>query len=309
MNLGTKILNIRKENKMSQEEFAEVLNVSRQTISNWENERNYPDIATIILISDKFNISLDVLLKGDAKMIATIDNQIKKSKKIKYFIIIIILLLIYTIYIICENNYNNQKITLDNPEDLYVFMHNKIDRWNFQIYGHDIHNPNIINKEYEVNGEKINVIFLTCVTTIKEAQNHDEVSWVPVIDYKNIDPNSKIKMYYTLEDFTTIKNASNEEIKDIISKSTLIFDNTPITSKLNCTLNNEAYDYDITYYNKTHQVINVIGNKTILEKLDYIGENLDYNLEIGRYGISDGKTLIEDIKNYITKNGGSCTID
>lgn len=69
MNLGNKIQKIRKDNKISQEAFAEVLNVTRQTVSNWENQKNYPDIETLILISDKYNISLDVLLKGDNQMI------------------------------------------------------------------------------------------------------------------------------------------------------------------------------------------------------------------------------------------------
>ena len=64
---------------MSQEEFAESLNVTRQTVSNWETGKNYPDIETLILISDRFSISLDILLKGDEVMIKDIDNKIKKN--------------------------------------------------------------------------------------------------------------------------------------------------------------------------------------------------------------------------------------
>ena len=63
MNLGDKLIELRKENKMSQEKFAEILGVTRQTISNWENYKNYPDISTIIKISDVFHISLDILLR------------------------------------------------------------------------------------------------------------------------------------------------------------------------------------------------------------------------------------------------------
>ena len=58
MNLGNKIQEIRKKNKMSQEEFAEIFNVTRQTISSWENSKSYPDIETLIKLSDKFDISL-----------------------------------------------------------------------------------------------------------------------------------------------------------------------------------------------------------------------------------------------------------
>ncbi len=66
---------------MSQEDFAEMFQVSRQTISNWENSKSYPDLETIVKISDSFNISLDILLKEDLVMVKTFDNEIKSTKK------------------------------------------------------------------------------------------------------------------------------------------------------------------------------------------------------------------------------------
>ncbi len=94
MNLGNKILKIRKDNKMSQEDLAEVLNVTRQTVSNWENGKNYPDITTLVLISDKFNISLDILLKGEQRMIKEIDKKVKMSKKLKIIIGILVIIIV-----------------------------------------------------------------------------------------------------------------------------------------------------------------------------------------------------------------------
>ena len=84
MNLGNKIQEIRKKNKMSQEDFAEVFNVTRQTISSWENSKSYPDIETLIKLSDKFDISLDILLKEDKVMIKEIDKERKNYKIIKF---------------------------------------------------------------------------------------------------------------------------------------------------------------------------------------------------------------------------------
>lgn len=52
---------------MTQENVAEKINVSRQTISNWENEKSYPDIISVIELSNLYSISLDDLLKGDEK--------------------------------------------------------------------------------------------------------------------------------------------------------------------------------------------------------------------------------------------------
>ena len=80
MNLGKRIVTIRKERKMSQEDFAELFNVTRQTISSWENSKSYPDIETIVKISDKFNISLDILLREDKNMIETYKNDSKQKK-------------------------------------------------------------------------------------------------------------------------------------------------------------------------------------------------------------------------------------
>lgn len=66
---------------MSQEDLAEMFHVSRQTISNWENSKSYPDLETIVKISDSFHISLDILLKEDLVMVKTFDNEIKSTKK------------------------------------------------------------------------------------------------------------------------------------------------------------------------------------------------------------------------------------
>ena len=75
MSIGKTILNVRKEKGMSQEEFGELFHVTRQTVSNWENEKNYPDLNTLVTMSDMFEISLDKLLKEDKQMVKTIDKE------------------------------------------------------------------------------------------------------------------------------------------------------------------------------------------------------------------------------------------
>ena len=73
MCIGKTILNVRKVTGMSQEEFGELLHITRQTVSNWENEKNYPDLNTLVTMSDMFEISLDKLLKEDKQMVKTIN--------------------------------------------------------------------------------------------------------------------------------------------------------------------------------------------------------------------------------------------
>ena len=67
MDIGTKIKEARIAAKLTQEQVAETLGVSRQTISNWENSKTYPDIISVIKMSDLYNISLDLLLKEKEK--------------------------------------------------------------------------------------------------------------------------------------------------------------------------------------------------------------------------------------------------
>ncbi len=68
MDFGQQIKNIRKEKNLTQEQFAIKLNVSRQAVSNWENNKNLPDIGMLILMSEVFQISLDQLIKGEDQM-------------------------------------------------------------------------------------------------------------------------------------------------------------------------------------------------------------------------------------------------
>ncbi len=68
MDIGTKIKNARVSAGLTQEQAAQELWVSRQTISNWENGKTYPDIVSVIKMSDLYSISLDDLLKEKEKM-------------------------------------------------------------------------------------------------------------------------------------------------------------------------------------------------------------------------------------------------
>lgn len=67
MEISRQIKKLRHEANLSQEELADKIYVTRQTISNWENEKNYPDINSLVLLSTLFGVSLDILVKGDLK--------------------------------------------------------------------------------------------------------------------------------------------------------------------------------------------------------------------------------------------------
>ena len=67
MELGKQIKKYRGELGLSQEALAEKIYVSRQTVSNWENDKNYPDINSLLRLSEVFQVSVDILIKGDVE--------------------------------------------------------------------------------------------------------------------------------------------------------------------------------------------------------------------------------------------------
>ncbi len=83
MNIGTEIKKRRAQMNLSQEELAEKVYVTRQTVSNWETEKSYPDIHSVLLLSQVFGTTVDALLKEDiVKMKSEINqNEIKRFNK------------------------------------------------------------------------------------------------------------------------------------------------------------------------------------------------------------------------------------
>ena len=79
MEIGSKLKIARNEKGITQEQAAELLGVSRQTISNWENNKSYPDIASVIKMSDSYSVSLDHLLKEEKTMTQTYQEFLEES--------------------------------------------------------------------------------------------------------------------------------------------------------------------------------------------------------------------------------------
>ena len=77
MEVGAQIKKYRSNMGISQEELAEKVYVSRQTVSNWETGKNYPDIHSVLLLSSVFNVSLDQLIKGDVEIMK---KEIKETE-------------------------------------------------------------------------------------------------------------------------------------------------------------------------------------------------------------------------------------
>lgn len=94
MNIGEKIKENRLKKEWTQGYLAELLNVSRSAVSSWEVGRNYPDLDTVIAISDLFDISLDQLLREDREMTKMVTKKVKMNRVYRLLLLLIAALLI-----------------------------------------------------------------------------------------------------------------------------------------------------------------------------------------------------------------------
>ena len=77
MEIGAQVRENRRRLKLSQDALAERIYVSRQTISSWENGKTYPDIQSLLLLSDVFGVTVDALIKGDVE---TMEKKITDAR-------------------------------------------------------------------------------------------------------------------------------------------------------------------------------------------------------------------------------------
>ena len=107
MELGQRIKDCRTEKGMTQEELADRIYVSRQTISSWENDKSYPDVHSLLMIGDLFGVSLDTLIKGDIEIMKeTIDQadirNFKRDSNIYAILLIACVVLLFPLWKWCS---------------------------------------------------------------------------------------------------------------------------------------------------------------------------------------------------------------
>ena len=117
MDIGDKIKKSRTDAKITQEQAAQALGISRQTISNWENERSYPDIVSVLKMSDLYSVSLDYLLKGEGPMKDYLDyieestNTVKSKTRLSKLLVVLSYLVIWAFNIMASWRFSAGSIT------------------------------------------------------------------------------------------------------------------------------------------------------------------------------------------------------
>lgn len=124
MEIGKKITDLRKNNKLSQEDLAEKLGVTRQTISKWELGEKYPDIKQAKELSKVFNISLDELVNNDIKnlLVEKTSNTEKLAgmiiKILKIIGILFIIFIVVNLVLIVIFNISRKSIIVSNVDSI-----------------------------------------------------------------------------------------------------------------------------------------------------------------------------------------------
>lgn len=141
MNIGDRIKENRLKKVLTQDQLAQLLNVSRSTVSSWEVGRNYPDLDTVISICDLFDLSLDSLLRDDKEMTKDVSQKLKMNRY--YNILLIVIGLIISAYLSIHTTSQMNEIRY---------------RHNLTAYGWEIvHSPNFQDRqnEYELKEDNI----------------------------------------------------------------------------------------------------------------------------------------------------------
>ena len=204
--IGNFIKKIRKNSKLTQQQFASKYGVTYQAVSNWEQGKNLPDISLLKQISDDFNVSIDELLKGEKTL-----KKNKTSKKI--YLILIIIVILFTIVL---------SIIILNSEFEFKTISSKCPNFNISgsiCYNHNKTSIYINNIDYCGNNDNSEYINIEC--SLYQQQNNIETK----ISSCNYAYEDKIK----LEDYL-------QNIEFTINDSKYKFTNQKLFLRINATL-------------------------------------------------------------------------
>ena len=104
---------LRKKNNLSQDGFANLFHVSRQTVSSWENGKSYPDVEMLIKISQHFGISVDDLVKNEMQL--TTNNKSKTNSRL--WLIALPIFVLICVIAVGRNKHNSQSVNFSMKDD------------------------------------------------------------------------------------------------------------------------------------------------------------------------------------------------
>ena len=241
--IGKFIANLRKKKKLTQEELAEKLGVNSRTVSRWENGINMPDLSLFPLLSKELDISINELISGEVikqdayqekfeENVVNVVSRVDKSNKISNiifnsllsFIVLFIFLFVGRLFYV-----NYEFIQKYDSKNMYI---EKLNDNNLIFKVSSFGKFKYLLTTYEDNEGLIFVSFKKTLDDYNiDKRNFDSNSGIIDLTSNYIghailinDSFEKYKIYYTKTNFSKIAKASNEELKEIIKNSNLMYE-------------------------------------------------------------------------------------
>ena len=263
MALENKILEYRKRNGLSQEQLADKINVTRQTISNWELGETQPNSKQLKMLSKEFSISIDELLDNDIKNISLSKTNVQKHSKSKYLkiFLICIVIIIVGIFILYINKNN------------FIFKDKIIDKTIIcNLYGED-HIFNI--KYYEADGKIKELGKDLYFKDILELDKYDDVNQILNIINDYVKKNGGTCTIVKDRELDELVNISIKEGTLTKTEATIIItDNNPNKIIYGTSFYIEKYENS-----DWHEVMPINNNYGFNDMAYYVDENGKLELE------------------------------
>lgn len=210
-----------------------------------------------------------------------------------FIILIIIIITIPFLYF-----YGNYEFTLRYNDNMNIHKFENGNNWNFAFYT----TPCGIHNTKTINNKNTNYIFITSKYTLQDYFDNYYCTTPLDIDYNSINPNDNIEVYYTSVDLDNIENTN---LSEVINNSNLIFTNELDTKTINCTLNNKNYEYTLSYYKVSEQIIKSAGDNEL--PIELLHEIYTQNKSYKRLWLNENASdAIKKLDSYMTDNGGTC---
>lgn len=286
MDLGKTLQDLRKSKNISQEDIASILNVSRQTISNWENSKSYPDILSLMTLCDIYKISFDDLLKDNKDLLNIIKKKERKKNIIITCIFAIIVPSLILLYCLFFRNYFDKISSIKSEIQMIISSNNSL----VEIKKSKIYNKDEMTENYI----KITDSEYKHITSFLESNNYKYSSVYMLMDYHN--ESTDIMGYEPFQMiFKTINSESSPFIWTPNSLDIVICDND---------IPKEKIIGNIPSNNNEIVISNVLANFIINNGLkttngDFYPKNYDDIINFkGYYYFSDYKIKISGIIDY-----------
>ena len=210
MTIGERLLNLRKERNLSQEELANELNVSRQSISKWETNQSMPDFDKIVSLCKYFNITTDELLTGNKDIVEAKEMNIKTNYARNLAISIGLYIFSLTALILFAAGFD-QPVVGVCAFFTFIAIATGLIIYNSIMYGKKRKKEKNDNLQTKLVIEVVNTLGVVLYFLVSFITNAWHITWIIFIIMASVD--TIIKLLFSVKDDEE-RDEEKEEIKD-----------------------------------------------------------------------------------------------